>query len=209
MSILNNGDLFENLFIVKTIKNGFISSIFLDDTATNKEQAIKMQQHFIEQGTVVDYWVWSRGLRVRPRTNTDYKRFFYDVPAFIVESEVIDGYMIFVTKEFEFNTLEEVRAFAQKILDCGGPPLMGLDTLESEKVFPEPQTLNEWILANWPPETLELMKTSEWMAADPPEQGKMMRAMLDKAKVDLGVRDALTIATFLRDVRIRSKNKKD
>ena len=86
---------------------------------------------------------------------------------------------------------------------------MGLDTLESEKVFPEPQTLEEWILANWPPETLELMKTSEWMAADPPEQGKMMRAMLDKAKVGLGMRDALTIATFLRFVRIRSKNKKD
>lgn len=209
MNILNNGDLFENLFIVKTIKNGFVSSIFLHGTATNKEQANKMQQHFIEQGTVVDHWVWSRGLRVRPRTNTDYKRVFYDVPAFIVESEVINGYMIFVTKEFEFNTLEEVRAFAQKILDCGGPPLMGLDTLESEKVFPEPQTLEEWILANWPPETLELMKTSEWMAADPPEQGKMMRAMLDKAKVGLGMRDALTIATFLRFVRIRSKNKKD
>jgi len=209
MNILNNGDLSENLFIVRTMKNGFISSIFLDDTASKKAQANKMQQHFIEQGTVVDHWVWSRGLRVRPRTNTDYKRVFDGVSPFIVESEVINGYMIFVTKEFGFNTSEEVHAFAQKILDCGGPPLDGLAELQTQKVFPEPQTLDEWILANWPSETLELMKTSEWMAADPPEQGRMLRAMLDKAKVGLGMRDALTIASFLRFVRIRSKNKND
>lgn len=174
-----------------------------------RRQRKEMQQHFIEQGKVVDHWVWSRGLSVRTREHTDYKHDFGGVSPFIVQSEQLDGGVFYINKEFGFNTAEEVRAFAQKILDCGGPPLMGLDTLESEKVFPEPQTLEEWILANWPPETLKLMKTSEWMVADPTEHGKMMRAMLDKAKVGLGMRDRTNIARFLRNVRIHSKNKND
>jgi len=168
-----------------------------------------MQQHFIEQGKVVDDLVWSRGLSVRTRANTDYKHHFGGVSPFIVQSEQLDGGVFYINKEFGFNTVEEVRAFAQKILDCGGPPLMGLDTLESEKVFPEPQTLEEWILANWPSETLKLMKTSEWMVADPTEHEKMIRAMLDKSNPALGVRNQTNIARFLRNVRIHSKNKKE
>jgi hypothetical protein len=168
-----------------------------------------MQTHFVEKGTVVDYWVWSRGLRVRARVNTDYKRIFDKVSPFIVESEYINGYIFVVTKEFGFDTLEEVRAFAQKILDCGGPPLDGLDELESQKVFPEPQNLDEWILVNWPPETLELIKTPEWAVADPPEQGRMLRALMEKTKMGSGMRDAYTIACFLRFLRIHSKNKND
>jgi hypothetical protein len=203
MNILNNGDLSENLFIVK---NGFISYIYFISV---RRQTREMQKHFIEQGKVVDYWVWSRGLSVRARANTDYKHDFRGVSPFIVQSEQLDGGVFYINKEFGFNTAEEVRAFAQKILDCAGPPLMGLDTLESEKVFPEPQTLEEWILANWPPETLKLMKTSEWMVADPTEHGKMIRAMLDKSNPALGVRDRTNIARFLRNVRIHSKNKND
>lgn len=174
-----------------------------------RRQRREMQKHFIEQGKVVDCWVWSRGLSVRTRVNTDYKHDFGGVSPFIVQSEQLDGGVFYINKEFGFNTAEEVRAFAQKILDCGGPPLMGLHDLESEKVFPEPQTLDEWILANWPLETLKLMKTSEWMVADPTEQGRMVRTMLDKSNPALGVRDRTNIARFLRNVRIFSKNKND
>jgi len=203
MNILNNGDLFENLFIVK---NEFNSSMFLDITAINKAQANNMQTHFVEKGTVVDHWVWSMCLSVRTRKNTDYKHDFDYVSPFIVQSEQFDGGIIFTNKEFGFDTLEEVRAFAQKILDCGGPPLIGLYGLERQKVFPAPQTLDEWILANWPPETLELMKTSEWAVADPTEQRHMIGAMLEKLKLPFRTRDALEIIRFIRFVRIHLKN---
>jgi hypothetical protein len=152
---------------------------------------------FFLQDKLVDHCMWAKCLSVRTRRNTDYQYEFDDVCPFVVQSEQYDGGIIFNTIEFGFNTLEEVRAFAQKILDCGGPPLIGLYGLERQKVFPAPQTLDEWILANWPPQTLELMKTPEWAIANPTEQRHMIEAMLGKLKLPVRTLDIVRMVRFV------------